>query len=97
MGGSDADYPGGIQVHFAYDLQRVRWFNSAFLVAEYYLTGNIYVVDQDGVSRYHNRNPGSDLTMRDHRLQLRKQFDSDVTKDTHSVGLCNSDHKKEKL
>ena len=37
--------------------------------AEYYLTGNIYVVDQDGVSRYHNRNPGSDLTTRDHRLE----------------------------
>jgi hypothetical protein len=37
--------------------------------AEYYLTGNIYVVDQDGVSGYHNRNPGSDLTTRDHRLE----------------------------
>ena len=37
--------------------------------AEYYLTGNIYVVDQDGVFRYHNRNPGSDLTTRDHRLE----------------------------
>jgi hypothetical protein len=38
--------------------------------AEYYLTENIYVVDQDGVSRYHNRNPGSDLTTRDYRLEL---------------------------
>ena len=37
--------------------------------AEYYLTENVYVVDQDGVSRYHNRNPGSDLTTRDHRLE----------------------------
>ena len=37
--------------------------------AEYYLTGNIYVVDQDGVSRYHNRNPGNDFTTRDHRLE----------------------------
>jgi hypothetical protein len=37
--------------------------------AEYYLTGNIYVVDQDSVFRYHNCNPGSDLTARDHRLE----------------------------
>ena len=27
------------------------------------------MVDQDGVFRYHNRNPGSDLTKRDHRLE----------------------------
>ena len=27
------------------------------------------MVDQDGVSRYHNRNPASDLTTRDHRLE----------------------------
>jgi hypothetical protein len=27
------------------------------------------VVDQDGVFRYHYRNPGSDLTTRDHRLE----------------------------
>ena len=27
------------------------------------------MVDQDGVVRYHNRNPGSDLTTRDHRLE----------------------------
>ena len=27
------------------------------------------MMDQDGVSRYHNRNPGSDLTKRDHRLE----------------------------
>jgi hypothetical protein len=35
--------------------------------ADFYLTGNIYVVKQDGVFRYHNRNPDDDLTTRDHR------------------------------
>ena len=40
-----------------------------FWCAEYYLTGNIYVVEQNGVSGYHNRNPGSDLMTRDHRLE----------------------------
>ncbi|MCG7850724.1 MAG: hypothetical protein MIO93_16315, partial [ANME-2 cluster archaeon] len=43
--------------------------------AEYYLTENIYVVKQDGVFRYHNRNPVSDLTTRDHRLELIKEGD----------------------
>jgi hypothetical protein len=43
--------------------------------AEYYLTENIYVVKKDGVFRYHNRNPGSDLTTRDHRLELIKEGD----------------------
>jgi hypothetical protein len=27
------------------------------------------VLDQGGVSRYHNQNPGSDLTTRDHRIE----------------------------
>ncbi len=40
-----------------------------FWCAEYYLTENIYVVDQDGVFRFHNRNPSSDLTTRDYRLE----------------------------
>ncbi len=38
--------------------------------ADYYLTENIYVVNRDGVYRYHNRNPSDDLTSRDHRLEL---------------------------
>lgn len=29
--------------------------------ADYYLTENIYVVNRDGVYRYHNRNPPDDL------------------------------------
>jgi hypothetical protein len=39
--------------------------------AEYYLTGRIYVVKQDGAFRYHNRKPpGNDLFTRDHRIEL---------------------------
>jgi hypothetical protein len=53
--------------------------------AEYYLTGNIYVVDQDGVFRYHNRNPGSDLTKRDHRLERIQVGD---VKDGLRSGIC---------
>jgi len=43
--------------------------------ADYYLTENIYVVNRDGVYRYHNRNPPDDLTTRDHRLELIKKDD----------------------
>jgi hypothetical protein len=43
--------------------------------ADYYLTENIYVVNRDGVYRYHNRNPPDDLTTRDHRLELIKKGD----------------------
>jgi hypothetical protein len=37
--------------------------------ASYYLTGTIYLINEDGVYRYHNRNPEKDLTTRDHRLE----------------------------
>ncbi len=43
--------------------------------ADFYLTGNIYIVKQDGVFRYHNRNPDDDLTTRDHRLEKIKNDD----------------------
>jgi hypothetical protein len=43
--------------------------------ADYYLTENIYVVNRDGVYRYHNRNPPDDLNTRDHRLELIKKGD----------------------
>lgn len=43
--------------------------------ADYYLTGNIYVMKHDGVFRYHNRNPDNDLTTRDHRLEKIKNND----------------------
>ncbi len=39
-------------------------------MANYYLTGKIYAVNQNGVARYHNRlPPGTDLTTQDHRLE----------------------------
>jgi hypothetical protein len=41
----------------------------ASAMARYYLTERVYVVTQDGVYRYHNRLPDTDLTTRDHRLE----------------------------
>jgi hypothetical protein len=38
-------------------------------MARYYLTGTIYLVNENGVYRYHNRNPDTDLTTCDHRLE----------------------------
>ena len=38
-------------------------------IARYFLTGTIYLVNENGVYRYHNRNPDKDLTTRDHRLE----------------------------
>jgi hypothetical protein len=38
-------------------------------MAVYYLTKTIYLVNENGVYRYHNRNPDTDLTTRDHRLE----------------------------
>jgi len=46
--------------------------------ADYYLTGTIYLVSENGVYRYHNRNPSTDLTTRDHRIE---QIDSDDVRD----------------
>ena len=38
--------------------------------AKYYLTQRIYIANENGVYRYHNRiNPGTDLTTRDHRIE----------------------------
>jgi hypothetical protein len=37
--------------------------------AIYYLTRSIYLVNENGVYRYHNRNPSTDLTTRDHRIE----------------------------
>jgi hypothetical protein len=44
-------------------------------MAAYYLTGTIYLVNEDGVYRYQNRNPETDLTTRDHRLEVVKTGD----------------------
>jgi hypothetical protein len=38
-------------------------------MARYYLTGTIYLANENGVYRYQNRNPGNDLTTRDHRIE----------------------------
>jgi hypothetical protein len=40
---------------------------SAF--ANYYLTQSIYLVNENGVFRYHNRNPNTNMATRDHRLE----------------------------
>ena len=37
--------------------------------ARYYLTDRVYLVAADGLFRYHNRLPGSDLVTQDHRLE----------------------------
>jgi hypothetical protein len=43
--------------------------------ANYYLTRAIYLANEDGVYRYHNRNPSTDLTTMDHRLEQVKLDD----------------------
>jgi hypothetical protein len=37
--------------------------------ANYYLTRSIYLVNENGVYRYHNRNPSTNHTTRDHRIE----------------------------
>jgi hypothetical protein len=41
--------------------------------ANYYLTRSIYLANENGVFRYHNRNPDTSLSSRDHRIE---QIDS---------------------
>ena len=41
--------------------------------ANYYLTRSIYVANESGVFRYHNRNPDTNMASRDHRIE---QIDS---------------------
>ena len=38
-------------------------------MAKYYLTGTIYLLNEKGVYRYQNRNPGTDLRTIDHRIE----------------------------
>ncbi|OGC43212.1 hypothetical protein A2Y85_04930 [candidate division WOR-3 bacterium RBG_13_43_14] len=42
---------------------------AASAVANYYLTGRIYIVRPEGVERYHIRLPGGSTTSRDHRIE----------------------------
>ena len=57
----------GCTPHVTYNNRKGLSVPSA--LAEYFLTGRIYVVNQDGVFRYHNRNPDGDLKTRDHRVE----------------------------
>ena len=43
--------------------------------ANYYLTGRIYLANENGVYRYHNRNPSADTTKKDHRIEQIKAAD----------------------
>jgi hypothetical protein len=38
-------------------------------MANYYLTGSIYLLNENGVFRYHNRNPSTNMATRDHRTE----------------------------
>jgi hypothetical protein len=44
-------------------------------IANYYLTGTIYLVNENGVYRYQNRNPENNFSTRDHRLEKIKSGD----------------------
>ncbi|UCH51527.1 MAG: nitroreductase family protein [Chloroflexota bacterium] len=44
-------------------------------MARYFLTETIYLVNENGVYRYHNRNPSTDLKTRDHRIERIKSGD----------------------
>ena len=58
----------GVTPHLTYNRRQGVTVPTA--AANYYLTGRIYVVDEDGVERYHNRlPPGTDFATRDHRLE----------------------------
>ncbi len=37
--------------------------------ANYYLTQSIYLVNESGIYRYHNRNPATNMATRDHRIE----------------------------
>ncbi len=51
--------------------------------ANYYLTGMIYLANEQGVFRYLNRNPDGDLTTRDHRIRR-------ITSDDVREPLCGA-------
>jgi hypothetical protein len=60
----------------------------ASAVANYYLTRRIYSVSADGVYRYHDRRPpGTDMTTRDHRIELVTAGDARPALRTATPGL----------
>ncbi len=57
----------GVTPHITYNGRQGTTIPTA--AAAYHLTGRIYLVDDAGLGRYHNRRPpGTDLTTADHRL-----------------------------
>lgn len=59
----------GVTPHLTTNNRRGLTIPSA--IANYYLTGKIYLVNDSGVNRYHDRlPPGTGLTTADHRLEL---------------------------
>lgn len=59
----------GVTPHITTNNRRGTTIPSA--IANYYLTGKIYLVNDSGVNRYHNRlPPGTSLSTSDHRLEL---------------------------
>ncbi len=58
----------GVTPHFTSNGRQGLTVPSAF--AGYFLTGKIYLVRDEGVDRFHNRQPpGNNLTTKDHRLE----------------------------
>jgi hypothetical protein len=55
--------------------------------ANYYLTQCIYLANENGVYRYHNRNPSTDTTKRDHRIEQIKSADVRDTLQSAVSGL----------
>jgi hypothetical protein len=54
--------------------------------ARYYLTRSIYLANENGVHRYHNRNPATNLATRDHRIE---QITADDIRDTLQSAVGN--------
>jgi hypothetical protein len=46
--------------------------------ANYYLTDTIYLVNESGAYRYHNRNPSTNHSTRDHRLESLESSDTET-------------------
>jgi hypothetical protein len=59
-------------------------------MAIYYLTGTIYLVNENGVYRYHNRNPSTDLKTRDHRIERIKSGDARSSLQSAVSGLSQA-------
>ena len=54
--------------------------------ANYYLTRSIYLVNENGVFRYHNRNPDTNFFTRDHRLERVEPVGPPPRRSSNDVG-----------